>query len=170
MSKPERKRFRALMWEFRRDPKNLNPEEQKALEGLFAKLPVLEDLYKVRVRFKEIFDTAPDRATAEEQLAELRARTESLALDFGKFWTTYDNWKTGILNYFDERYTSAAVEGINNKARVITKRCYGVKSADTLFSRLILDLNRASEAVGQSIGDLRQIAGSLKAVFLAFCT
>ena len=50
----------------------------------------------------------------------LRARTEALELDFSKFWTTYDNWKTGILNYFAERYTSAAVEGINNKARVIT--------------------------------------------------
>ena len=66
--------------------------------------------------------------------------------------------------------TSAAVEGINNKARVITMRCYGVKSAGTLFSRLILDLNRASEAAGRSIGELRQIAGGLKAVFLAFCT
>ncbi len=41
------------------------------------------------MKFKEIFDTAPDRATAEEQLAELRARTESLGLDFTKFWTTY---------------------------------------------------------------------------------
>ena len=170
LSKAEQKRFRALMWEFRRDPKDLKPEEQKALEGLFAEVPVLKDLYDVRVRFKEIFDTAPDRATAEEQLAELRARTESLGLDFSKFWTTYENWKTGILNYFDGRYTSAAVEGINNKARVITKRCYGVKSAGTLFSRLILDLNRASEAVGRSIAELREIVTGLKAVFLGFCT
>lgn len=170
MSKAERKRFRALMWEFRRDPKDLKPEEQQALEGLFAKLPVLKDLYDVRVRFKEIFDTAPDRATAEEQLAELRAQTESLGLDFSKFWTTYENWKTGILNYFDGRYTSAAVEGINNKARVITKRCYGVKSSETLWKRLILDLNRASEAVGRTIAELRQIVNSLKAIFLAFCT
>ena len=114
--------------------------------------------------------TLHHRATAEQQLAELRARAESLGLDFGKFWTTYDNWKTGILNYFDERYTSAAVEGINNKARVITKRCYGVKSSGTLWNRLILDLNRASDAVGQSIGELREIVASLKAVFLAFCT
>ena len=113
---------------------------------------------------------ASDRATPEEQLAELRALTESLRLDFSKFWTTYENWKTGILNYFDGRYTSAAVEGINNKARVITKRCYGVKSAGTFFSRLILDLNRASEAVGRSIGELRETAAGLKTVFLAFCT
>lgn len=140
------------------------------MEELFAKLPMLKDVYDVRVRFKEIFDTAPDRTTAEQQLAELRARTEALGLNFSKFWTTYDNWKTGILNYFDERYTSAAVEGINNKARVITKRCYGVKSSGTLWNRLILDLNQASEAVGQSIGELRDIVASLKAVFLVFCT
>ena len=140
------------------------------MTDLTVELPVLKDVYDVRVRFKEIFDTAPDRATAEQQLAELRARTESLGLDFSKFWTTYDNWKTGILNYFDGRYTSAAVEGINNKARVITKRCYGVKSADTLWNRLLLDLNRASEAAGQTIAELREIVSGLKAVFLAFCT
>jgi hypothetical protein len=109
-------------------------------------------------------------ATAEEQLAERRARTESLGLDFSKFWTTYENWKTGILNYFEGRYTSAAVEGINNKARVITNHCYGVKSSESLWKRLILDLNRASEAVGRSIAELRDLVRRLKAVFLAFCT
>ena len=62
------------------------------------------------------------------------------------------------------------MKGINNKARVITKRCDGVKSAGTLLSRLILDLNRASQPVGRSIAELRQIAAGLKAVFLAFCT
>jgi transposase len=158
------------MWEFRLNPKDLKPEQGEALERLFAAVPVLKNVYDVRVRFKEIFDTAPDQTTAKEQLAELRQRTEALGLDFSKFWTTYDNWKEGILNYFDERYTSAAVEGINNKARVITKRCYGVKSPETLWNRLILDLNRASEAVGQSIAELREITSGLKAVFLRFCT
>jgi transposase len=158
------------MWEFRRDPKDLKPEERERLDRLFAALPTLKDVYEVRMRFKEIFDTAPDYATAEHQLEELRARTASLGLDFSKFWTTYDNWKEGILNYFDGRYTSAAVEGINNKARVITKRCYGVKSPDTLWNRLILDLNRASDAVERTIPELRQIVSGMKAVFLRFCT
>ena len=140
------------------------------MDRLFVELPVLKDVYEVRVRFKEIFDTAADAATAEQQLAELRARIESLGLDFRKFWTTYDNWKTGILNYFEGRYTSAAVEGINNKARVITKRCYGVKSSDTLWNRLILDLNRAADVVERTIAELREMVSGLKAVFLAFCT
>jgi len=53
---------------------------------------------------------------------------------------------------------------------VITKRCYRVKSSDTLWNRLILDLSRASEAVGRTIAELGEITSGLKAVFLAFCT
>lgn len=32
--------------------------------------------------------------------------------------------------------------GGNNKGRVTTRRCYGVKSPGTLWNRLIMDLNR----------------------------
>ena len=66
--------------------------------------------------------------------------------------------------------TSAAVEGINNKARVITKRTYGLKSAKSLWDRLILDLNRASQAIGYSIERIRQMAKGLKALFDWSCT
>jgi uncharacterized protein YjeT (DUF2065 family) len=45
-----------------------------------------------------------------------------------------------------------------------------VKSSDTLWNRLILDLNRASEAAVRTIGELREIVGGLKVVFLGFCT
>jgi len=100
---------------------------------------------------KEIFDTARDRTTAARWLRGLRREAERLGLDLAPFFATYDRWKTEILNYFDARQTSAAVEGINNKARVITKRTYGLKSAQSLWNRLILDLNRASEAIGWSI-------------------
>jgi hypothetical protein len=54
------------------------------------------------------------------------------------------------------------MEGINNRAPVIAKRCYGLKSSDTVWKRLILDLNRASEAVGQSIDELGEIVSRLQ--------
>ena len=38
------------------------------------------------------------------------------------------------------------------------------------FSWLILDLNRASEVVGRTIAELREITSGLAVVFLAFCT
>jgi transposase len=158
------------MWAFRRDPENLTTEEQQALEALFEKIPPLKELYQVRLRFKEIFDTARDRTAAARRLRQLRREAERLGLDLGSFFATYDRWKTEILNYFDARQTSAAVEGINNKARVITKRTYGLKSAEGLWTRLILDLNRASEAIGWSIEQIRQMAHGLKALFDPSCT
>src|SRR3954447_16216268 len=165
LNRAERKAFRSQMWAFRRDPESLTTEEQQALEGLFETIPDLKELYRVRLRFKEIFDTARDRTTAARWLRQLRRETEELGLDLGPFFETYDRWKTAILNDFDARQTSAAVEGINNKARVITKRAYGLKSADGLWDRLILDLNRASEAVGSSIEQIRRMAHGLKALF-----
>jgi transposase len=165
LSKAQRKAFRSQMWAFRRDPEGLTPEERRALEELFETIPTLKDLYRARLRFKEIFDTARDRATAARWLRRLRREAEDLELDLGAFFETYDRWKTAILNYFDARQTSAAVEGINNKARVITKRAYGLKSADNLWTRLILDLNRASEAIGWSIEQIRQMVRGLKALF-----
>jgi transposase len=170
LTKAERKTFRTQMWAFRRDPKSLTAKEQQELEGLFEKIPKLKELYRVRLRFKEIFDTARNRTTAARWLRELRREAERLGLELGPFFETYDRWKTEILNYFDARQTSAAVEGINNKARVITKRTYGLKSAQSLWNRLILDLNRASEAIGWSIEQIRQMAKGLKVLFDSSCT
>ncbi|HSQ55321.1 MAG TPA: transposase [Gemmata sp.] len=165
LTKAERKAFRSQMWAFRRDPESLTAEEQQALEGLFEKIPALRELYRVRLRFKEIFDTAPNRTTAARWLRRLRDETERLGLDLSPFFETYDRWKTAILNYFEAHQTSAAVEGVNNKARVITRRAYGLKSAKSLWDRLILDLNRASEAIGWSIEQIRQMAQGLTALF-----
>ncbi|HMB06929.1 MAG TPA: transposase [Isosphaeraceae bacterium] len=170
LDKAERKAFRSQMWAFRRDPASLTAEEKEALEHLFEKIPTLKGLYRVRLRFKEIFDTARDRTTATRWLRQLRREAERLGLELGPFFETYERWKTAILNNFDAHQTSAAVEGINNKARVITKRAYGVKSADTLWKRLILGLNRASEAIGRSIDRIRQIAQGLTALFDPSCT
>jgi transposase len=153
------------MWAFRRDPESLTAGEKQALERLFETIPALKELYRVRLRFKEIFDTARDRTTAARWLRKLRCEAERLELDLGPFFKTYDRWKAEILNYFDARQTSAAVEGINNKARVITKRTYGLKSSESLWTRLILDLTRASEAIGWSIEQIRQMAQGLKALF-----
>ena len=170
LNKAERKAHICERNAFRRDPAGLTAEEKEALEGLFEAIPALKKLYRVRLRFKEIFDIAGDRTTAARWLRRLRREAEDLGLDLGAFFATYDRWKTAILNYFDAHQTSAAVEGINNKARVITKRVYGLKSADSLWNRLILDLNRAAEAIGWSIEQIRQIATGLKALFDPSCT
>ncbi len=50
------------------------------------------------------------------------------------------------------------------------KRTYGLKSADSLGKPLLLDVNRASEAIGWSIAPIRPIAQGLTALFDPSCT
>jgi hypothetical protein len=83
---------------------------------------------------------------------------------------TYEKWQLLILNYFPDHRTSAAVEGINNKARVITKRAYGLKTAESLWTRLILDLNRAKDIVVHTVASLRELANGFRASFSMVCS
>jgi len=165
LSTKERKEFRSLMWEMRRDPKDLTAQERAKLEQLFLRIPQLRTLYELRVRFKTIFDKQQSRSQAELALTGLFMDATEAFPELEAFVLTYEKWQDSILAYFDERQTSAAVEGINNKARVITTRCYGIKSANTLWRRLILDLNRARDIVGHSIAGIRSLVNELRTAF-----
>jgi Transposase len=90
--------------------------------------------------------------------------------ELDKFACTYEQWREQILNYFEAGQTSGVVEGINNKARVVTKRAYGIKSADTLWTRLLLDLNRAGEVVIQTVASLRDLVREFRTIFSTACT
>ncbi len=130
-------------------------------------MPALGVVYQHRERLAEIFDTAPDRVTAAQQLTDWYAAAGE---DWRRFWHLYERHQDAILAYFDERKTSGVVEGINNKARTIIKRCYGIKTADTLRTRLILDINRACDRLGQTIAVIRQLAHGFQAYFCGLYT
>lgn len=159
-----------MMWEFRRDPAKLTPEERQKLDRLFHKLPKLKKLYELRVRFKEIFDTVSTRRQAAPRILEVLLDAMDAFPKLESFLVTYENWREEILNYFDARQTSGGVEGINNKARVIIKRAYGLKSADSLWTRLILDLNHAREVVVHTIRSMRELVTGFRAIFSPLCT
>jgi transposase len=165
LSRAQQKEFRALMWEFRRDPKELSAEQKQKLEELFGKVPGLRKLYDIRVRFKKIFDTSRDRRRAHRAVISLFLDMLEDFPELDRFIRTFEAWQEEILNYFDARQTSATVEGLNNKARVILKRAYGLKGADSLWTRLILDVNRASDIVLHSIGQMKELVAGFRALF-----
>jgi transposase len=122
-------------------------------------------LYELRVRFKKIFDTAWDRRKAYRALVELFLDMLDAFPELESFIRTFETWQEEILNYFDARQTSASVEGLNNKARVILKRAYGLKGADSLWTRLVLDVNRATDVVLHTIGEIRELVAGFRAAF-----
>jgi transposase len=127
-------------------------------------------LHELRVRFKAIFDTIEQRRAASLALTQWCLDATDAFPNLAKVVNTYEKWQLLILNYFPAHPTSAAVEGINNKARVITKRAYGLKSADSLWTRLILDLNWATKTIGATIAGLRQLAHGFREEFSMVCS
>jgi transposase len=122
------------------------------------------------VRFQAIFDTAPGRRKAHRDLVGLFLDMMEQFPELAGFVRTFETWQDEILNYFDARQTSGPVEGINNKARVIVKRSYGLKSADSLWTRLVLDLNRGKDVVLRTIGQIRDLVVGFRAIFSCACT
>jgi transposase len=138
------------MWEFRRRHKDLKPEERVHLEDLFEELPELGALYHTREELAEIFDTAPNRKRAAAQMNAWWKNVQEGEMEeqWQAVWDFYQRHRDGILAYFTERKTSGVIEGLNNKARVIIKRCYGLKSVGTLWTRLALEVNHLGEQAG----------------------
>jgi transposase len=133
-------------------------------------LPRLRTLYALRVRFQNVFDTATDRQKAHRALLGLFLDMLEAFPELDSFIRTFERWQDEILNYFEARQTSAPVEGINNKARVIIKRAYGLKSADSLWTRLVLDLNRAREVIVWTIGQVQEMVAGFRILFSPACT
>jgi transposase len=125
----------------------------------------LRTLYAFRLRFQKIFDTAKDRQKGLRSLVGLFLDMLDFSGELDRFIKTFEQWQEEILNYFDARQTSGPVEGINNKARVILKRAYGLKSADSLWTRLILDLNRAQDVVRYTIGQIQGLVAGFRTIF-----
>jgi transposase len=122
------------------------------------------------VRFQQTFDTAADRNKALRALLGLYVDMLGDFPELDTFVRTFEAWQEEILNYFDARKTSGPVEGINNKARVIVKRAYGLKSADSLWTRLVLDLNRARDVVTHTIEQIRELVAGFRAIFSGACS
>ena len=122
------------------------------------------------MRFRRIFDTAADRRKALRSLTELWLDLLDDFPEVEPFICTFEAWQEEVLNYFEGRQTSGPVEGVNNKARVIVKRAYGLRCADSLWTRLVLDLNRAQDVVVRSIGQVRDLVASFRTIFSWACT
>jgi len=148
----------------------LTDQERSQLDELFERIPELGAVYWARWGITEVFDTATDREQAAAALEEYRALLDEDDTELLAFFATYDAHREGILAYFDEGKSSGVVEGINNKARVITRRCYGVTSVKTLWQRLCLDLNLAAKAMGRTVKWMKELVQRIRVTFLGYYT
>ncbi len=137
----EYKQLKGSMWALRKNPANLDPKERRILRLLFRYAPKLKLAYKLQQQLTTIFDQHISPASAKTRIqAWIKRVVKSELHCYDKFINTLTHWWDEIINYFVNRYNSGFVEGLNNKLKVLKRRCYGLFNLKHIFQRNYLDL------------------------------
>lgn len=141
LSKDEYATLKGTLWLFRKPWADLNPEEREKLQRLLAHAPALKAAHALREILTLIFEQPLSKAQASAYLDAWASLVKASGLTcFDSFITTLESRLDEITNYFLDRQSSGFVEGLNNKIKVLKRRCYGIFSPERLFQRLHLDL------------------------------
>lgn len=116
-------------------------KEKEILRPLFKLSPAIKAAYRLARELTIIYNTHHKKETAQKKIEQWVKKVESSSVDcLDTFVKTLLNYSGYITNYFIRRETSGFVEGINNKVKVIKRRCYGIYDLKHLFQRIFLDL------------------------------
>lgn len=136
--------LKGAMWTLRKKDSNLTDQDKTILSSLFNCSPSLEKAYNFQKDLTAIFNQNLNKTEASLLIKNWIKRVELGDLTcFEKFIGTLNkNWNE-ILNYFyhRQRKNSGFIKGLNNKIKVIKRRCYGIFDINKLFQRISLDLN-----------------------------
>lgn len=132
---------KGTMWAFRRHFWDLTEEQRERLVLLFAYAPDLRQAWLLRHELFLIYQAryTPDEAADDFDLWIQKVHASGLTC-FDAFIQQLNTSRSGILAYFNGRYTSGFVEGLNNRLKVIKRRCFGLLDAGKLFQRIQIDL------------------------------
>ena len=141
LPKEEYQELKGAMWLVRKDDNELTAEEKEVRTSLFGYCPDLKKGYELSNELTGIFNENYTKAEGTKKIEQWIKDVEKSGLTcFDNFLCTLENWCDEISNYFERRLTSGFVEGLNNKIKVIKRRCYGILNIKHLFQRIYLDL------------------------------
>ena len=135
-------KLKNVMWILRKNIADQTEEDLAKLKLLFKHAPILEMAYLLRNTLTDIFDMDITKQSAKRKITSWIQKVRKSGLKcFDKFIVTLEKLMNEIINYFINRNNSGFVEGLNNKVKVLKRRCYGILNHESLFKRLHLDLH-----------------------------
>jgi len=139
LSDKEYSKLKGVMWILRKS--KLSEEEKETLKKLFEHSPKLEEAYEFRNDLTSIFDTQTTRNGGIRRLKNwIEKVQESKLTSYDSFVSTLKKRLEEIANYFVSRENSGFVEGLNNRIKVLKRRCYGIVDRVHIFQRISLDM------------------------------
>lgn len=122
MEKESRVSLKNMRFLFLTGGENLTPRQSKQLDLLFETYPQFQTPYLLKEAFRNIYQFAESREEAEQLYADwVQANADEGCCAFDGFISTVGNWYTEIFNYFDNRYTNAQTESLNNVIREVDR-------------------------------------------------
>lgn len=133
-SNPELLKGTRYVW--LKNPENLTPK-QRARLGYLEKLNLrINRAYLLKEAFREMW-TYKTKGWARRFLKKwFWWATHSRLKPMRDFAWTLRRHEEEVLNYFQLPIDNGAVEGLNNKAKVVSHRCYGFRTASTFITAL----------------------------------
>jgi len=137
----EYSKLEGAMWALRKQYECLTEIDKSTLETIYKYSPALKKAHSYALKLTHIFNAHTNRKSAVAKVDRWITSVEKSDVNcFKQFIETLKKYKFGIVNYFKSRKSSGFVEGLNNKIKVIKRRCYGFFKVESLFQRIFLDL------------------------------
>ena len=134
-------RLDGMMWILRKQHECLTQDDKVKLAVLYEYSPLLKKAHSYALKLTHIFNTHSSRKAAMTKINRWIESVEKSDLKiFNTFIKTLTKYKSSVANYFKSRKNSGFVEGLNNKIKVMKRRCYGFFKSESYFQRLFLDL------------------------------
>jgi len=134
----DKKALKNTRWPLLKNQWNLTDFETQKLTQLQRTNTKIYRAYLLKEALVRVLDCR-QIVVARDKLDEWLAWAKRCRLaPFTKLAKTIETHRDGILEYIRQRLTNAQVEGLNGKARTITRRSYGFHSASSLIAMLFL--------------------------------
>lgn len=133
---------KGIHWPLRYNHDRLSDEDRKRQRKIFEYSPKLKLVYTYREELTAIFNQDLSKEQASKRLNKWidKVTKSDVYTCYKEFIKTLQNRFELILNYFSKRKNSGFVEGINNKLKSLTRRCFGIKNISMLNRRMQLDM------------------------------
>lgn len=113
---------------------DLAADEKEKLGRILKGSRRLKKAYVLKERFREIYESPLTVEEGEHQFKQWLRQARKV---YGSVVTTIREHLPEICNYFQSRTTSGAMEGINNRIKLIKRQAYGFTNFDNFRERLL---------------------------------
>jgi len=113
----------------------LTEKQKEKLEEVKLNFPLLAKMHQQKEAFRDIFEKPQSWVDGTFELMDWIGGAGET---FEKSVETIKRWMSEITGYFEHRTTSGAVEGINNRLKLIKRLGYGFRNFENFALRCLI--------------------------------